>query len=96
MTRKCSHLLAAKDRAGLDVILFDCLDTLRANDADSAEIENILWLKIAVVSWDATKKMISGHALDFERIAETLGAALWQHFHIMQNLTYAIQRPNKF
>ena len=61
MTRRCSYVLVTKDKAGLDVsgvttdILSDCLDTLRANDADSVEIEGILWVKIAVVSWDATK-----------------------------------------
>ena len=61
MTRKCSDLLVAKDRAGLDVsgattdLLSDCLDTLRVNDADSVVIEDILWLNIAVVFCDATK-----------------------------------------
>ena len=60
-TRKYSDLLVAKYRAGLDVgevtadILSDCFDTLRVNDADSVENKDILWVKIAVVSWDATK-----------------------------------------
>lgn len=51
-------LVVAKDRAGLDVsgattdLLADCLDTLSVNDADSVEIEDILWLTIAVVVWD--------------------------------------------
>ena len=57
----CSDLLVIKENVGLDVggattdILSDCLDTLRVTDADSVEIEDILWLKVAVVSWDATK-----------------------------------------
>lgn len=61
LTRKYSDLLVAKYRAGLDVgearadILSDCLDTLRVNDADSVENKDILWVKIAVVSWGATK-----------------------------------------
>ena len=61
LTRKYSDLLVAKYRAGLDVgearadILSDCLDTLRVNDADSVENKDILWVKIAVVPWDATK-----------------------------------------
>ena len=92
MTRKCSDLLVAKGRTGLAVsgvttdIISDFLDTLRANDADSAEIENILWLKIAVVFWDAAKKE-NGHVLDIKRIGKTLCAALLRHFHIMQNPT---------
>ena len=58
---KCSDLLVSKESVGLDVggattdIVSDCLDTLRVTDADSVEIEDILWLKLAVVSWDATK-----------------------------------------
>ena len=58
---KCSDLLVTKESVGLDVggattdILSDCLDTLRVTDADSVEIEDILWLKVAVVSWDARK-----------------------------------------
>ena len=58
---KCSDLLVTKESVGLDVggattdIVSDCLDTLRVTDADSVEIEDILWLKLAVVSWDATK-----------------------------------------
>ena len=57
----CSDLLVTKESVGLDVggattdVLSDCLDTLRVTDADSVEIEDILWLKLAVVSWDATK-----------------------------------------
>ena len=57
----CSDLLVIKENVGLDVggattdILSDCVDTLRVTDADSVEIEDILWLKLAVVSWDATK-----------------------------------------
>ena len=60
-TRKYSDLLVAKYRAGLDVgevtadKLSDCFDTLRVNDADSVENKDILWVKIAVSSWDATK-----------------------------------------
>ena len=58
---KCSDLLVTKESVGLDVggattdVLSDCLDTLRVTDADSVEIEDILWLKVAVVSWDAKK-----------------------------------------
>ena len=57
----CSDLLVTKESVGLDVggattdMLSGCLDTLRVTDADSVEIEDILWLKVAVVSWDATK-----------------------------------------
>lgn len=62
MTRKCSDLLVAKDKPELDVcgattdLLSDCLDTLRVYEADSVEIEDLVWLNIAVVSWAATKK----------------------------------------
>ena len=58
---KCADLLVNNDWVGLVVsgattdILSDCLDTPRVTDADSVEIEDILWLKLAVVSWDATK-----------------------------------------
>ena len=61
MKGKCSDLLVTKDRVGLDVggattdVLSGCLDTLRVTDGDSVEIEDILWLKLVVVSWDATK-----------------------------------------
>ena len=54
-------LLVTKESVGFDVggvttdVLSGCLDTLRVTDADSVEIEDILWLKVAVVSWDATK-----------------------------------------
>ena len=62
LTRRCPDLLVTKDSVGLDVsgaatdILSDCLDTLRVNDSDSVEIDDILWLRIAMVFWDATKK----------------------------------------
>ena len=58
---KYSDLPVTKERVGLDVsgattdILSDFLDTPRVTDVDSLEIEDILWLKLAVVSWDATK-----------------------------------------
>ena len=58
---KCFDLLVTKDRVGLDVsgattdILSDSLNTLRVTDADSVEIEDKVWLKLSVVSWDATK-----------------------------------------
>ena len=61
LKEKCSDLLVARNRVGLDVgdattdILSDCLEALRVTDADSVEIEDILWLKLSVVSWDATK-----------------------------------------
>ena len=67
---KCSDLLVAKDRVGLDVgdattdILSDCLDTPRVTDAESVEIKGIVCLKLAVLSWDATK-IRKEHALDF-------------------------------
>ena len=54
-------LLVTKDRVRLDVsgattdILSDCLDTLIVTDADSVEIEDILWLKLPLFSWVATK-----------------------------------------
>ena len=54
-------LLVTKESVGFDVggvttdVLSGCLDTLRVTDADSVEIEDILWLKVAVVSWDAKK-----------------------------------------
>ena len=54
-------LLVTKDRVGLDVsgattgMLSDCLDTLRVTDADSVEIEDILWLKLPWFSWVAKK-----------------------------------------
>lgn len=91
MTRKCSDLLVAKDRAGLDVsgattdLLADCLDTLSVNDADSVEIEDTLWLKIAVVVWDATKND-KRTWLDFQRIEKTVCAELLQYF-LAQNAT---------
>ena len=58
---KRSDVLVTKDRVGLNVsgatsdILSDFLDTLRVTDVGSLEIEDILWLKFAVVSWIATK-----------------------------------------
>ena len=61
LREKCSDLLATKDKVGFDVsgattdILSDCLDTLRVTDAESVEIEDILWLQLAVVFLDATK-----------------------------------------
>ena len=86
MKGKCSDLLVTKDRVGLDVsgattgMLSDCLDTLRVTDADSVEIEDILWLKVAVVSWDATK-MKKEHALEWRK---KYRAALSQYF-LVQN-----------
>ena len=58
---KCSDLLVTKDGVGLDVrgattdVPSDCLDRIRLTDFDSVEIEDIVCLKLAVVSWDATK-----------------------------------------
>ena len=44
------NALAMLDVSGAATdILFDCLDTLRVNDSDSVKIDDILWLRIAVV-----------------------------------------------
>lgn len=62
-------LVVAKDKPELDVsgattdLLSDCLDTLRVNEADSVEIEDIVWLNIAVVFWGATKNDIQTYML---------------------------------
>ena len=57
----CSDLLVTEESFRFDVgdaktdIVSDCVDTLRVTDADSVEIEDTLWLKVEVVSWDARK-----------------------------------------
>ena len=59
---KCSDLLVTKDGVGLDVrgattdMWSDLLDTLKLTDADFVEIEDIVWLKLAMVSRDAKRK----------------------------------------
>ena len=68
---KCFDLLVSKEGVGLDAggattdILSDCLDTRRVTDTDSAEIEDILWLKLPLFSWVA-KEIRKEHALYFK------------------------------
>ena len=103
LKEKCSDLLVTKDRVGLDVsgastdILSDCLNTLRVIDADSVEIEDKVWLKLSVVSWDATKNEKTT-CLRFSKNG-TKNTALNScntFLYRLQTLIYAIQFCSKF
>ena len=94
---KCSDLLVTKESVGLDVgsattdIFSDCLDTLRLTDADSVEIEDILWLRLSVVSWDATKNEKRTFLRFLKNGAKNTALPSYNTFlYRMQTLIYAI------
>ena len=97
LKEKCSDLLVTKDRIGLDIsgastdILSDCVDTLRVTDADSVEIEDILWLRLSVVSWDATKNEKRSFLRFLKNGAKNTALPSYNTFlYRMQTLIYAI------
>ena len=100
---KCSDLLVTKDKVGLVVsgattdILSDCLETLRVTDADSVEIEDILWLKLAADSWDATKiKKRTSIRFPKKGAKNTALHSCNTFWYRMQTLIYAIHYCSKF
>ena len=100
---KRSDLFVTKDGVGLDVrgattdILSDCPDRIRLTDADTAEIEDIVWLKVAVLSWDATKNEKRTCVRFSNNCTKKTVLNSWNTFlDRIETLIYAIQYCSKF